>query len=533
VGWYTSISFRAKIIFVCLLSTCLQDLYGQLTYSARFRLASLDTTTRVACYHIQLANPGTEEWQLFSYNINIFYDARVGEFLKDSVISDTHVSESAPRNSVIPIGTVTNSGLTYDSIGFLRVGVSEILLGQSQVIPAGSDWTSISQVCFTISLDDITDPNTCFTMNFSDPQSQAATGARPDIVQAVDLSPTTVSVDLVIVDLVDVIPNRTFNSCFVLDEDNEDLCSDGIDNDEDGLLDCDDPSCHPGSPSTETLEIECFRPEGELRITGGTASGLTYSIDGGVTFSSDSIFPNLSADLYDVVVRRNNVASCEFTSPVILQAPNCDEADDISCTDGRDNDGDGLIDCDDPNCQPILDTIIVSLPVVCPALIDGTILISSELTDIEYSIDSGLTYQEAGLFESLGEGTYHVMTRNPITLCELPYEQNPVIVDAQVRCQIIPELPPFYMPNIINPNNSPFDLLSITSEEEFQLLSFEVFDRWGNQVYEASNFSSMDGTGWDGRYPNGEVVSGVYIYVLEVDFDGDVLATTGDVMVIN
>jgi len=317
---------------------------SQNSYSARFRLSSLDTTTNIACYDIQLSNPGTESWRLFAYNFNLFFDASVASFVRDSVVSDQHVSESDPISRVIPTGVVMNSGLPYDSIGFLRISISEIISGQGQEFEPNSPWISISQICFFIDLEDITDPTTCLAINFGTDQIRTATGARPDIVQETD--PVDISRDLTPVDRLDVMPDRSFNSCFVLDEDTEDLCTDGIDNDEDGLLDCDDPSCNPGTIDVQRVEIECL-----------------------------------------------TVSSCAFANTVILSAPDCAETDDISCTDGLDNDGDGLIDCADDSCQPQIETVTLRSPAICPNLTDGQIEISSLFPDVEYSIDSGMTYQ--------------------------------------------------------------------------------------------------------------------------------------------
>ena len=123
------------------------------SYSARFRLASLDTSTRIACYDLQLLNPDSISWRLFAYNFNLFYDAGVGTFVRDSVVNPLHVSESNPVNVTIPVGTVVNSGLTYDSIGFLRISVSDIVTGEGQIFEGNSDWISISQICFFISVD--------------------------------------------------------------------------------------------------------------------------------------------------------------------------------------------------------------------------------------------------------------------------------------------------------------------------------------------------------------------------------------------
>jgi len=501
------------------------------SYSVRFRLATLDTSTNVACYDIQLMNPGTESWRLFAYNFNLFYDASVASFLRDSVVSEQHVSESEPISRVIPTGTVVNSGLTYDSIGFLRLSVSEIISGEGQVFEPNSDWISISQICFFIDLDDITNPTTCLSINFGTPQIRAATGARPDIVQETDV--VTISRDLLPVERIDVFPDRTLNSCFVLDEDTEDLCSDGIDNDEDGLLDCDDPSCSPDVISVERVEIECISPTGSISIVGGSGEGILYSIDGGASFVPDSIFEDLEPGIYDVVVIRNDVSFCAFANTVILSVPDCSETDDIACTDGLDNDGDGLIDCADENCQPPIEALSLRSPAICPNLNDGQIEVSSLLPDAEFSIDSGMTYQVSGVFDSIVPGIYHVFIRNTITMCEVPSGLNPIEITPGISCQTEADLPSFFIPNVINPNTPPQNLLSVTSEEDLFLRTFAVFDRWGNQVFVRRNVPAAPNEGWDGRYQNGDVRSGVYIYLLEFDLDGEIMVARGDVLVIN
>jgi len=369
------------------------------------------------------------------------------------------------------------------------------------------------------------------TINFGNQIIRDATGARPDIVQETD--PVNVSEDLTAVDRLDVTPDRSFNSCFVLDEDTADLCSDGLDNDEDGLVDCDDPSCNPGDITIQREEIECFRPMGLINLSGGQGEGLMYSIDGGVTFSPDSVFTGLDPNVYDVIVMRNGVMSCVYTSAVILQAPDCSETDDIACTDGIDNDGDGLIDCADDNCQPQIESVTVTRPMICPRLDDGQIEVASLFTDVEYSVDSGMTYQSSPIFDSIEVGTYHVMIRNMITLCEVPSSSNPISVTGALSCNIDPTLPSFYMPNVIAPNNPPNDQLAIISDEQLQLRTFAVYDRWGNEVFAESNISTTESIGWDGRYQNGDVRSGVYVYLLEFDIDGEILAATGDVLVVN
>lgn len=81
-------------------------------------------------------------------------------------------------------------------------------------------------------------------------------------------------------------------------------CSDGIDNDGDGLVDAADPGCHTdGDPNNPASFDPTDNNEGD---DGGTAGSGDEGDDG---------------------------------------------ADDAQCSDGRDNDGDGLIDEDDPGCH--------------------------------------------------------------------------------------------------------------------------------------------------------------------------------------
>jgi gliding motility-associated-like protein len=48
---------------------------------------------------------------------------------------------------------------------------------------------------------------------------------------------------------------------------------------------------------------------------------------------------------------------------------------------------------------------------------------------------------------------------------------------------------------------------------------FQVFDRWGERLYEAANFPINDPvTGWDGKFRDKDMPAGVYVWYLEVDF---------------
>lgn len=103
-------------------------------------------------------------------------------------------------------------------------------------------------------------------------------------------------------------------------------CSDGIDNDGDGLIDCDDPEC----PFTSAWCGEDY--------------GLVPAPEG----PEDSVY--LCADRFDN--DGNGQFDCgDDKCQAIAETCCLREFDDASCSDGRDNDGNGFADCADFGCS--------------------------------------------------------------------------------------------------------------------------------------------------------------------------------------
>lgn len=75
-----------------------------------------------------------------------------------------------------------------------------------------------------------------------------------------------------------------------------------------------------------------------------------------------------------------------------------------------------------------------------------------------------------------------------------------------------------YIPNIFSNNldGTNDDLRVFAGFGVEKILQFTVFDRWGNQVFEAKNFATDAILGWDGSF-NGKVIEeGVYTYMVRV-----------------
>ena len=90
-----------------------------------------------------------------------------------------------------------------------------------------------------------------------------------------------------------------------------------------------------------------------------------------------------------------------------------------------------------------------------------------------------------------------------------------------------------YVPNAFSPNNDGInDEIKIYSSPcEVDIVSFSIFDRWGNKVFERSDFvSTADDMGWDGFYQDKAMDAGSYIYQASVrTFRDEIVQLQGDV----
>ncbi|MCB9082333.1 MAG: proprotein convertase P-domain-containing protein [Lewinellaceae bacterium] len=88
-------------------------------------------------------------------------------------------------------------------------------------------------------------------------------------------------------------------------------------------------------------------------------------------------------------------------------------------------------------------------------------------------------------------------------------------VQVVVEKERIVVVPTGFTPNS-DQNN---DRLLVHGQQDAKVLSFRVFDRWGELVFSDNNFSVNDETrGWDGFFRGQEAASGVYLWYLEVEF---------------
>ncbi|MEO6133481.1 MAG: gliding motility-associated C-terminal domain-containing protein [Saprospiraceae bacterium] len=93
-----------------------------------------------------------------------------------------------------------------------------------------------------------------------------------------------------------------------------------------------------------------------------------------------------------------------------------------------------------------------------------------------------------------------------------------------------------YIPTIFSPNGDGInDLLSPLADPSVTMIEyFEIFSRWGDQVYSLSNFvPNQVNAGWDGTFSGKKLLPGVYVYRLSaVNKKGKQILLAGDVTLV-
>ena len=130
--------------------------------------------------------------------------------------------------------------------------------------------------------------------------------------------------------------------------------------------------------------------------------------------------------------------------------------------------------------------------------------------NISYSIDN-VNFQDSPLFTNLESGEYIVFAQDDSN-CSAQ-------IDALIPCSSCD----VYIPNTFDKSDSGINnVFQIFTSREFEMMvqTYLIYDRWGNLVYEKSNFSihsEDDNIWWDGYKSGNNLESGVYTYVITTE----------------
>ena len=155
---------------------------------------------------------------------------------------------------------------------------------------------------------------------------------------------------------------------------------------------------------------------GSLEILSSPASGIIYSVDGGLTWDTNNLFSDLVAGSYDIAIAMPDT-SCIITAATEFLAG--------------------------PSSPNIMDPV-VRPPSGCGED-DGLINIPTiPATGLIYSIDGGTIWSTTSLFENLGSGTYNISVALADTTC---------ITNGSTHTFVNPESPIITEVLPENPNN--------------------------------------------------------------------------------
>ena len=122
--------------------------------------------------------------------------------------------------------------------------------------------------------------------------------------------------------------------------------------------------------------------------------------------------------------------------------------------------------------------------------------------------------------------TYSLVVTDTLTGCQV--EEN-VVITVTKNYDV-------FIPNAFTPNDDNInDVIMIYAGVGVSTIrSFMIYDRWGELVYEATDFQPNDPLyGWDGRYKGKRLNPAVFVYYAEIEFvDGQVIPFKGDVSLV-
>ncbi|MBK6929546.1 MAG: choice-of-anchor L domain-containing protein [Saprospirales bacterium] len=242
-------------------------------------------------------------------------------------------------------------------------------------------------------------------------------------------------------------------------------------------------------------------------VTGGYGPYL-YSINNGQSYAAQVDFANIAPGAYDLWVQDAN--GCEFYKKLIVPA--------------TPDPGISI----DPEFNIVLGDSLQLKAVLPPgyslALVDTVIW-----TPLE-----GLTFAGADIFSLL----------RPYAKPFKPTEYTVRVIsidgcEASDRVLIrVDNEPHIYIPNAFSPWDEDAEndivLIFADGDQVVQVNSFQIFDRWGNMVFQEFNFQPNDPHhGWNGFHDGKLMTPAVFVYYAEIELiDGRKLLYKGDITLV-
>lgn len=129
----------------------------------------------------------------------------------------------------------------------------------------------------------------------------------------------------------------------------------------------------------------------------------------------------------------------------------------------------------------------------------------------------------------------NVMPRETTTYRVEVYNQGGCVSFDEVTINVLCDGANVFIPNTFSPNGDGMnDIFYPRGTGLFSIKNLRIFTRWGEVVYEQSNFRANDaGKGWDGTFKGSKLNSDVFVYIAEILCDNkSVLTFKGNVALV-
>ena len=222
----------------------------------------------------------------------------------------------------------------------------------------------------------------------------------------------------------------------------------------------------------------------------GGISPFSYSYNGGVTFSEDSILNDLAPGIYEVITR--DASGCEIIDTAILTAP-----------------FDFFVDLGEDQMVALGEQVTL----VAETNLPDSLLKSMAWSPLFDTLNQDATMQQFN--PDVGNYTIAIAVTN-LNGCQERDEIN-VFVRFEKR---------IYIPSAMRPSSNTLDnkYLNIYADPIVvsSIESFDIYNRWGGRVYQRQgipvSLTLNSLYAWDGRVEGGEAEPGVYTYVVDVQY---------------
>ncbi len=251
------------------------------------------------------------------------------------------------------------------------------------------------------------------------------------------------------------------------------------------------------------VDPDCDDPFGSIEISevmGGQPPFL-YSIDGGVTFSTDPLFELVAAGNYSILLE--DASGCQYEDQVLLT---------------------GVVPPGLSFNPSVIELFLGETATLSPVVIAP----SADIATIEWTPVDNLSCVDCLEPQATPFGT----TEYVISIVD----ENGCQANASIVL-VVSEKTSVFTPDAFSPNDDSInDVFTIYANEGLveSVTFLKIFDRWGGNVFESYDFPPNDQTfGWDGKNDGEPVGLGVYVFLAEVRLiNGKTVILEGGITVI-